>query len=179
MTSTPIVLILGTGPRVGAAICKTFAADGYKIATASRKGSESKSDDGILSIKADFTQPESIPSVFDSIKAKFGAAPSIVIYNAATFTPPPDKESTLSIPGAAVTSDLNVNVVSPYVAAQEAVRGSATLSAEAKKVFIYTGNIQNQVVVPIPMMLTLGVGKAAVAYWIGVADAAYSVQGYR
>jgi len=31
----------------------------------------------------------------------------------------------------------------------------------------------------VPMMLNLGVGKAASAYWVGLADGAYSAQGYR
>ncbi|MCJ1396790.1 hypothetical protein MMC18_009682 [Xylographa bjoerkii] len=177
--AAPIVLILGSGPRVGAAVSETFAANGYQVAVAARKGTNSKTENGVLSIKADFTHPESVATVFDAVKAEFGAAPGIVIYNAAALTPPSDKESALSIPAAKVTSDLNVNVVSPYVAAQEAIKGWATLPAHAKKTFIYTGNIQNEAVLPVPMMLNLGVGKAASAYWVGLADGAYSAQGYR
>ena len=33
MAATPIVLILGSGPRVGAAICETFAINGYQRAS--------------------------------------------------------------------------------------------------------------------------------------------------
>ena len=180
MAATPIVLILGSGPRVGAAVSEAFAANGYKVAVAARKGTNSKTDEGFLSIKADFTQPESVAAAFDAVKAEFGASPGIVVYNAAALTPPSDKESALSIPTAKVTSDLNVNVVSPYVAAQETIKGWETLPAQAKKkTFIYTGNIQNEAVLPVPMMLTLGVGKAASAYWVGLADGAYSAQGYR
>ena len=179
MAATSTVLILGSGPRIGAAISETFAANGYKVAVAARKGTDSKTDKGFLSIKADFTQPESVAAVFDAVKAEFGAAPDIVIYNAAALTPPSNKESAFSITTAKVTSDLNVNVVSPYVAAQEAIKGWATLPAQAKKTLIYTGNIQNEAVLPVPMTLNLGVGKAASAYWVGFADSAYSAQGYR
>lgn len=179
MAATPIVLILGSGPRVGAAISETFAANGYKVAVAARKGTDSKTDKGFLSIKADFTHPESVAAAFDTVKTEFSAAPSIVIYNAAALTPPSNEASALSIPAAAFTSDLNVNVVSPYVAAQEAIKGWATLPAQTKKTFIYTGNILNETVLPVPMMLNLGVGKAASAYWVGLADSAYSSQGYR
>ena len=179
MAAMRIVLILGSGPRVGAAVSESFAALGYKVAVAARKGTDCKTDKGFLSIKADLTQPESVPAVFDAVKAEFGAAPGIVVYNAAALTPPSDKESALSIPAAKVTADLNVNVVSPYVAAQEAVKGWATLPAQAKKTFIYTGNMLNEVVLPVPMMLDLGMGKAASAYWIGLADSAYSAKGYR
>ena len=179
MAATPIVLILGSGPRVGAAVSETFAANGFKVAVASRKGTDSRTDKCFLSIKADFAQPESVAAVYDTVKAKFGAAPGIVIYNAAALTPPPDKDSALSIPAAKVTADLNINVVSPYVAAQEAIKGWATLPAQANKTFIYTGNVQNEAILPVPMMLDLRVGKAASAYWVGFADSAYSAQGYR
>jgi len=59
------------------------------------------------------------------------------------------------------------------------VRAWETLPSEDKKTFIYTGNVQNAQIVPVPMMLDLGMGKAASAYWIGVADTAYEFKGYR
>jgi hypothetical protein len=74
---------------------------------------------------------------------------------------------------------LNVNVVSPYIAAQEAIKGWETLPAEGKKLFIYTGNITNVAIVPLPLLLNAGMGKAASAYWLGVADGAYTAKGYR
>ena len=176
--TAPVVLILGSGPRVGAAVAKTFAASGYEVAVAARKGTDSKTDEGYLSIKADFAQPESIPAAFDAVKAQLGAAPNIVVYNAASLTPPSDNDSVLSIPTARVTNDLNINTVSPFVAAKEAIKGWETLAAGAK-VFIYTGNVQNELVLPVPMMLNLGVGKAASAYWLAQADGAYGAKGYR
>jgi hypothetical protein len=48
-----------------------------------------------------------------------------------------------------------------------------------RKTFIYTGNALNDIIVPMPMMLDLGMGKSASAYWIGVADALYAAKGYR
>lgn len=179
MAASPIVLILGAGPRVGEAVSETFAANGYKVAVPARKGTNSKNDKGFLSIKTDFTQPESVTAVFDAVKAEFGSPPSTVIYNAAALTPPSDKDSALSISATGVMSDLNVNVVGPYVAAQEAVKGWAMLPAAVKKTFIYTGNIQMETILPVPLMLNLGVGKAASAYWIGLVDGAYSAQGFR
>lgn len=80
---------------------------------------------------------------------------------------------------ARVINDLNVNVVSPYIAAQEAIKNWETLPAEGKKLFIYTGNICNVLVLPVPMLLNGGMGKAATAYWLGVADSSYTAKGYR
>ncbi|KAI1474844.1 hypothetical protein K445DRAFT_77261 [Daldinia sp. EC12] len=173
------VLILGAGPRVGASVAQKFAGNGYKVAIASRSGTGAKTAEGFLSLKADFTKPESIPALFDAVKTEFQTAPSVVVYNAAATTNPPDKDSALSIPVDSVVADLNVNTVSPYAAAQQAVKGWATLPKETKKSFIYTGNILNINILPIPLFLNLGVGKSASAYWIGAADAIYSPQGFR
>ena len=80
---------------------------------------------------------------------------------------------------ARVTNDLNVNVVSPFIAAQEAIKNWETLPTETHKLFIYTGNICNVAVLPVPMLLNGGMGKAATAYWLGVADGAYAAKHYR
>ncbi|KAK9494591.1 hypothetical protein V1508DRAFT_402700 [Lipomyces doorenjongii] len=175
----PVILILGAGPRVGASVAEKFASNGYKIAVASRSGTGTKTAKGFLSLKADFTKPDSIPALFDAVKAEFHAAPSVVVYNVGTLTPPPDKDSVLSVSAESLASDLNVNTISPYVAAQQAISGWETLSKETKKTFIYTGNTLNVSVVPMPMLLNLGIGKSASAFWIGLANASYSAQGFR
>lgn len=179
MASSPIVLILGAGPRIGASVADKFASKGYQVAIASRKGTDSKTAEGFFSVKADFASPESIPAVFDTVKHALHAAPSVVIYNAPSLTPPPAQDSIFSIPAARFAHDLDVNTVSAYAAAQQAVAGWETLPKEAKKTFIYTGNILNVAVLPVPLMLDLGVGKAASAYWVGVADMTLSAKGYR
>lgn len=173
-----IALILGSGPRVGQSVAERFAKDGYKVAIASRSGNGSKNAAGFLALKADFTKPETIQPVFEGVKSEFGAYPSVVVYNAAALTPPP-KEVMFSIPAEKFESDLNINTVSSYIAAQEAVKGWETLPNESKKSFIYTGNILNTTVLPVPAMTTLGVGKSASAYWIGTADLTYAKEGYR
>ncbi|KAI8944395.1 NAD(P)-binding protein [Xylaria longipes] len=177
--ASPVVLILGAGPRIGASIADRFAGDGYKVALASRKGTDGLTEKGFLSLKADFNNPESIPALFDAVRAEFTTAPSVVVYNAAALTPPPDKDSVLSIAASSVASDLNVNTVSPYAAAQQALAAWESLPEGTKKTFIYTGNILNTAVLPVPMMQNLGIGKAASAYWVGLADTMYSAKGFR
>ncbi|KAF2661991.1 hypothetical protein K491DRAFT_764624 [Lophiostoma macrostomum CBS 122681] len=179
MSINSVILILGSGPRVGASVAQKFASIGYKVAIASRKGTGSKTAEGYLSLEADFTKPDVIPSLFDRVASEFKAAPSVVVYNAAALTPPPQSDFVLSIPSERVTADLAVNTVSPYVAAQQAVKGWATLPKETKKTFIYTGNNLNNNVLPVPLMLDLGVGKSASAYWIGVVDLVNSDKGSR
>src|SRR5437870_2940552 len=98
MAANSVILILGSGPRVGASVAKKFASLGYKVAIASRKGTGSRTAEGYLSLKADFSRPDTVPSLFDAVKAEFDAPPSVVVYNAAALTPPPDQKSVLSIP---------------------------------------------------------------------------------
>jgi NAD(P)-dependent dehydrogenase (short-subunit alcohol dehydrogenase family) len=179
MASNPVVLILGAGPRIGAAVGEKFAGIGYNVAVASRSGSGTKTAEGFLSLKADFTKPTTIPPLFDAVNAEFHTAPSVVVYNAGSFTIPPDNDSIFSVSAESVAIDLNVNTISPYVAAQQAVSGWETLPQETKKTFIYTGNITNVSIVPLPLMLNIGMGKSASAFWIGLADTLYSAQGFR
>jgi NAD(P)-dependent dehydrogenase (short-subunit alcohol dehydrogenase family) len=178
MSSKPVALILGSGPRIGAAVAKQFADTGYSVAIASRKATESNAAEGYLSIKADFANPSSILTVFDAVKAEFGSAPSVVVYNAAALTPPAG-DNLFSIPVESLTADLNTNTVSVYAAAQQAVKGWETLTKDVKKVFIYTGNKQNTEIGPMLLTVTLGIGKSASAYLIGAADKHYSNFGYR
>jgi len=174
----PIALILGAGARVGAAVVAKFARSGYSVAFVSRSAKEGKTAEGTMGIKADLASPLSIPSVFATVKAEFGSAPSVVVYNAATIRAPADG-SMFSISATDIINDFNVNSLSAYVAAQEAFKGWAGLPHGEPKVFIYTGNILNVKVVPAPMLMTLGVGKAASAYWIGTADGLNTDKGYR
>lgn len=178
-TNKPIILILGSGPRVGDSVASTFANNGYSVAIASRKGTNSKNEAGYLSLKADFTDLTSVPALFEAVKHEFGHSPSVVVYNAATLTPPSDKDNLFSIPADAFMADMNVNTNSAYVAAQQAVIGWETLPKDVKKTFIYTGNRSNVVIPPMAMLLTLGVGKAASAAWVGLADTLFQARGYR
>jgi len=147
-----------------------------------RNGSNSKNEKGYLSLKADLFNPDSIPGIFSTVLAELHTPPTVVIYNAGSFTAPPDADSVLSITAASVVRDLNINTISPYVAAQQAVAGwAATLDSDsdAKKTFIYTGNKTNEQIVPMPMFQNIGMGKSASAYWIGMADATYAAKKYR
>lgn len=177
MSDPPVVLILGSGPRVGASVAKMFAANGYSVALASRSASNSKTVEGYLSVSVDLSEPASVPVAFEAVKAEFKVPPSVVVYNAGAFTSPPN-EAMFELPVQSVIADLNVNSVSAYVAAQEAVKGWKSMGKETK-VFIYTGNMMNQIILPMPAMTTLGMGKSASAYWIGAADTLHSSLGYR
>lgn len=173
------MLILGAGPGIGASVTKKSASRGYKVVVASRSGSSTKTAEGFPSLQADFTKPDSIPALFNKVMTEFHASPSVVVYNAAVRTIPPVQDSMFSTSPETVATDLNVNTISPYVAAQQAISGWETLPKEPKKTFIYTGNIMNVSIVPIAATMTLAMGKSASASWIGLADALHLAQGFR
>lgn len=105
---------------------------------------------------------------------RLGSAHELWAASASTSNPPNDP---LSLQLTDLYRDLNVNMVSPFVAAQQAAAGFAQLPASASKTFIYTGNILNTAI--IPQLLDLGVGKAATAHIIQSAAAAYKSHGYK
>ncbi|KAK9241711.1 hypothetical protein V1506DRAFT_549918 [Lipomyces tetrasporus] len=169
-----IAFILGAGPNIGQHVAKKFAANGYKVAVSSRSGGSSTSDD-VLSIKADFTDPQTVVSAFKQVRDTWGD-PNVVIYNAAGvhFAPPTD---VFSIPSQAFEQDLSINVSSLYTALQETVAGWKNLSSPSK-VFIFTGNALNTSGAIAPLF-TLGVGKSAAAHLIDAAVKSYGPQGFK
>ena len=79
-SASPIVLILGAGPRIGSSVAKIFAAKGYKVALASRKKPEANHIANEFHVQSDFADPDSVTKVFSHVKASLGV-PSVVVYN--------------------------------------------------------------------------------------------------
>jgi len=77
---SPVILILGAGPRVGQEVARTFASKGYKVALAARSLKEADSTDDQLNITSDFANPDDIVSAFTRVKEVLGI-PSVVVYN--------------------------------------------------------------------------------------------------
>ncbi len=77
--SLSIALIFGAGPNVGAGVVRAFSAKGYKIATVSRTATPDASDKR-LHIQADLEDPESVSTVFETVRKQLGH-PSVVVYN--------------------------------------------------------------------------------------------------
>ncbi|KAJ6123707.1 hypothetical protein N7471_011024 [Penicillium samsonianum] len=175
--SKPIVLILGAGANVGTAVAHRFSQDGYQVAISARRIANGISPEGYIMIKADLSEKTAVPRIFEKVKSAAGI-PSVVIYNAATFTPPPP-DAPLSLSPEALDRDIWVNTLSAIIAADYAAKGFEQLPESAKKTFIYTGNWLNTTISASSALLTLGVGKAASAYWIGSANQTYSQKGYR
>ena len=80
-------------------------------------------------------------------------------------------------PVSEIQSMLDVNFLSAYAAAQEAVSSFKTLPADTPKTFIFTGNKLN--LITIPGMLGFGSAKATSAHMISNAATAYKDKGYQ
>lgn len=77
---SPVVLILGAGPKVGLPTAQAFASKGYKVAVAARSLNEADSTASQLNIKSDFANPDDVVNAFVKVKRELGI-PSVVIYN--------------------------------------------------------------------------------------------------
>ncbi|MCJ1377552.1 hypothetical protein MMC17_000647 [Xylographa soralifera] len=171
--SAPVVFILGAGPNVGTSIASKFAAEGWKVAAASRSPKDEIKKIAHHVMAADFSDPEKISTLFAEVEAKLGT-PNVVIYNAYSVAFSPDGSSPFSFSIAEYARDIAVNTTSVYAAASTALAGFRKLPEAAPKVFIYTGNMQNSLIVP--EVVSLGAGKNASAYLMETAATAYGAQ---
>lgn len=79
--SQPVLLLLGYGPNIGHAVAKRFAAQGYKVAIASRSlQDETFNEEGWMQLQVDLSSPETLPAVFAKVIKQLGI-PSVVVYN--------------------------------------------------------------------------------------------------
>jgi NAD(P)-dependent dehydrogenase (short-subunit alcohol dehydrogenase family) len=81
MSSQPVLLILGYGPRTGKFIADKFFQAGYRIAATGRGLKDGLVEDGFLNIKADLADPAVVLEVYKKTQAYFKAAPNVVVYN--------------------------------------------------------------------------------------------------
>jgi NAD(P)-dependent dehydrogenase (short-subunit alcohol dehydrogenase family) len=177
---SPVLLILGAGPNIGHHVATTFLSHGYKVALASRTTKNHSNDadhKNQIHIAVDLSKPETIPAVFNTVKTQLGAPPSVVVYNGALRIPHDPKDPLLGTSGSSSALALSdhetsmaINNTSVLIAMQQSLAGfrelpaTATTPSTASKTFIFTGNILN--LVPLPGVLSFGMGKAATAYAI-------------
>ncbi|KAL1864848.1 hypothetical protein Daus18300_007414 [Diaporthe australafricana] len=181
-STSDVALIFGVGSNVGTAVVKGFVDAGYRVATVSRSTpSSTDTSSNPLHIQADLSDLAAVTGVFGKVKSAGLSFPSVVIWNAASLTPPSDSENPLTIADADLDKDLNVMIKSPYAAAREAVAVWQGLSGKdgRKGTFIMTGNLLPKSVIPIATFTSLGIGKSGANYWVGTADGVLKEKGIR
>ncbi|RFN52070.1 short-chain dehydrogenases protein [Fusarium flagelliforme] len=170
-----VALIFGAGSNVGSSVAKGFLAKGYKVALASRSQNPETSTETELHIPTDCSDTDSILQAFAKTKSEFGI-PNVVVYN--TFAGQWNSaENIFEVSLDHFQSSTTVNITSVYAAAQEAVKGWTELPQSSKNTFILTGNCAN--VTPLPVLMTLTVGKSGSASLMEMAAKSYKDKGYR
>jgi len=173
--ATPVILVIAAGPNLGAAIAKKFADNGYKVALAARSLTTGLHANGYLHIKADLSNTQLVPEIFQQVRKAHGI-PNIVVYNGAhRLVTPPDDPFSASLE--TLTASRIVGLDSAYIAAQEALCCFKELPDSAPTAFIYTGNALNQI--PIPGVLPFALPKVAAAMMVEYGANAYGHKGYR
>jgi NAD(P)-dependent dehydrogenase (short-subunit alcohol dehydrogenase family) len=78
-SDTPVLLVLGAGPNIGASVAKQFAADGYKVVLTSRKP-PTEQEGSYSYVQGDLSQSKSVDTIFSEVRKLYGD-PSVVVYN--------------------------------------------------------------------------------------------------
>ncbi|KAI1123292.1 hypothetical protein F5Y10DRAFT_55640 [Nemania abortiva] len=162
----PVALIIGAGTAVGAASAAKFAAAGYKVAVASRTQRLDASKFPFFEFDA--AEPAQVPALFNKVRQEVGV-PEVVIYNAYA-SAGRNIPSVLDIDSPeGFQKRMNVNAISPSVAADEAAKGFLELESQGKlgpggATYMFTGNFLNEK--PVRGFFSLGIGKATAAYMV-------------
>lgn len=96
---------------------------------------------------------------------------------AAVTFPPGGAADPLSLPYGSLLKDVTITGLTTYTVLQNAVKGFKTLPAATPCTFIATGNVLP--FRPMPMFVSLGVGKTIAAHLIELSTLAYNSLGYR
>jgi NADP-dependent 3-hydroxy acid dehydrogenase YdfG len=155
-----VIFIIGMGAGVSAAVARRFAREGYAVGAVARSADklaqhlEALRASGIRAVgaTADAGQIHSLREALGALRTELGD-PEVLVYNAAGVSYQP----LASLGAEQFAADLAVSVVGAFTAAQAVLpamraRGSGTL--------LLTGG--GFAFEPMPVMASLGVGKAAI-----------------
>lgn len=137
----PLLVIVGAGPGVSAAVARKFGSHGFKVVLLARKRASldlqiaelQKKSIEAYGVVADALVPDSLRAAFNQIKKEYGV-PDVLVYNAGanTISNPSDlKEQDL-------LSDFGVNVVGALVSSQQVI---PEMVARKKGTILFTGGM--------------------------------------
>ncbi len=155
-----VIFIVGMGPGVSAAVARRFAREGYAIGAVAR--SADKLEEQLAALRAsgvrvagataDAGDIGSLRAALVRLRAALGDA-GVLVYNAAGVTYRPLAE----LSPEAFAADLAVSVVGAFTAAQQVL---PAMRAQRSGTILLTGG--GFAFEPMPVMASLGVGKAAI-----------------
>ncbi len=152
-------VIVGAGPRLGMAVARRFAREGFQIALVARRlealqgyiAELHAEGDTAAAYQADLANLAEIPALFSRISTEL-SAPDVLVYNASAFTHGVPSQLT----NEQLLGDLTVSVVSALACAREVL---PTMRERGEGTIILTGGgFAMNTYAP---MASLGIGKAA------------------
>jgi len=155
-----VIFIIGMGPGVSASVARRFGREGYAVGAIARSTDKlaqqvtALRDSGIQSAgaTADAGQPASLRKAIGALRAELGE-PAVLVYNAAGVSYRPLAE----VDAERFAADLSVSVVGAFTAAQEVL---PAMRARRSGTLLLTGG--GFAFEPMPVMASLGAGKAAI-----------------
>jgi len=155
-----VIFIIGMGPGVSASVARRFGREGYAVGAIARSTDKlaqqvtALRDSGIQSAgaTADAGQPASLRKAIGALRDELGE-PAVLVYNAAGVTYRPLAE----VDAERFAADLSVSVVGAFTAVQEVL---PAMRARRSGTLLLTGG--GFAFEPLPVMASLGVGKAAI-----------------
>jgi NAD(P)-dependent dehydrogenase (short-subunit alcohol dehydrogenase family) len=155
-----ICAVVGVGPGVGFAVAKRFTAGGFDVGLVARRANALETlaaQLGSAGAKAqpftgDASDPASLKGALATITAQMGS-PDVLVYNAAGVTP----AAPSALDTEQMVRDFRVSVVGALVAAQAVI---PAMRAAKRGTILFTGG--GFAFEPIPMMASLGIGKAGI-----------------
>ncbi|CAM5774873.1 SDR family oxidoreductase [Labrys miyagiensis] len=113
-------LIVGAGQGISAAVARSFAAAGLKVALVARNADKLAAlagEIGAFAVPADATEPAAVSDVFEQVSRRFGA-PDVVVYNASARAHGPIAE----LDPEAVRAAIAVSAYGGFLVTREAAR---------------------------------------------------------
>jgi short-subunit dehydrogenase len=165
--SKQLLVIVGAGPGVSAAVARKFGSEGFRVALVARNQasldelSAELRDQGIdtYAVIADATKADSIEEAFKAIREQYGA-PDALLYNAAAIS----TSTVTKLEEQRLIDDFKVNVVGALTSVKQV---ASDFSERKRGTILITGG--GLALHPNPDYASLSIGKA------GVRSLAYSL----
>lgn len=155
-----VIYIVGMGPGVSAAVARRFAGEGYAVGAVARSADKLERQLAMLraagvkvaGATADAGDIASLQRALATLQTELGDA-SVLVYNAAGMTYRPLAQ----LSAEQFSADVSVSVVGAFAAAQAVL---PMMRARRSGTILFTGG--GFAFEPMPIMASLGVGKAAI-----------------
>lgn len=126
MADSEVALIVGGGPGISASCARLFAAEGMKVAVAARNIEKEPlaqlaADHGVLLVKCDASDPESVANLFAEVTSQLGA-PHLVIHNIDGRSRDVFRKGIHEVDPALVLDTLKNSTFSAFLVGQQAAR---------------------------------------------------------